>query len=521
MRRLRSLTFLLVLLPGVAGGWILHGVVPQDGARLFSQVLQLVGADAIENVTEDELYQRAARGLVGQLKDDYADLYSPKELASFSREQLGSSYGGLGMQIEDQQGVVTVTRVFAGTPAERGGVMPGDRIIGVSGETTRGLRLDEVSGRLIGTPGTKVEVSFARAGVETPITGTFTRAIVHVPAVPYTLIFEESIGYIPLQKFNETAATELQTAIRALQGRGARSFVLDVRGNGGGSLEEALKISNLFLPAGQEIARVEYRSRAADVYRARPLTLTADAPLVVLTDGYSASASEIVAGALQDHDRGVVVGTSSFGKGLVQQIYSLDGGWALKLTTGKWYTPSGRSIQRDRDSTGVPVRTAAAEAKVYRSDRGRPIPGGGGGITPDLVVKPDTLPTPEQEFMKAIGAKGPVVYVAIYDQALKVKGTVARDFAVSPQWRAELLERLRAADVAVTPEQFEAATPLVDRMLEQRVASLAFGDSASFRRFAPHDAQLRAALEILKQGTTQSDLFAIVDRRNAARDAGN
>jgi carboxyl-terminal processing protease len=507
-------------LPGVAGGWILHGMVPEDGARLFSQVLQLVGADAIENVSEDELYQRAARGMVSQLQDDYADLYSPKELASFSREQLGSSYGGLGMQIEDQQGTVTVTRVFSGTPAERGGVMPGDRIVAVSGETTRGLRLDEVSGKLIGTPGTKVDVSFARAGVDAPITGTFTRAVVHVPAVPYTLIFNDDVGYIPLQKFNETAATEVQKAIRTLQTRGARSFVLDVRGNGGGSLDEALKISNLFLKAGQEIARVEYRAREADVYRARQLTIAPEAPLVVLADGFSASASEIVAGALQDHDRGVVIGTSSFGKGLVQQIYSLDGGWALKLTTGKWYTPSGRSIQRDRDSTGAPVKVAAAEGKVFRSDAGRVIHGGG-GITPDMIVQPDTLPSSEQGFMRAIGQKGPQVYIAIYDQALKVKSTITRDFAVSEQWRTELFERLRASEVPVTSEQFRAATPLIDRMLEQRVAGLAFGDSASFRRFAPHDAQLRAAIDILKQGTTQNDLFAIVDRRNASRDSEN
>ena len=520
MRRIRGLTFLLVLLPGVAGGWILHGVMPENGARLFAQVLQVVGKDAIGGVSQDELYTRAARGMIDQLGDEYADLYSPEQLAAFSREQLGSSYGGLGMQIEDQQGVVTVTRVFPGTPAERGGVLPGDRVMGVAGESVRGVHLDQVSSRLIGAPGTKVDVTFARTGVAEPITGTFTRAVVHVPAVPYALIFNHDVGYISLQKFNETSTDEVRTAIRSLQARGAKSYVLDVRGNGGGSLEEALNISNLFLPAGREIARVEYRARQPDIYNARAITVTGDAPLIVLTDGVSASASEIVAGALQDHDRGLVVGTSSYGKGLVQQIYSLDGGWALKLTTGKWYTPSGRSIQRDRDSTGAPLAAASAEPRVYRSDSGRPIQGGG-GITPDLQLEPDTMATVEQDFMRAIGPKAQHVYVMIYDQALRLKASVTADFTVRPEWRTELFEHLTAAGIKVSREQFDAATPLINRLIEQRLAGLAFGDSASVRRSAPHDAQLRAALDILQQGRTQADVFAIAERRNAARRSDN
>lgn len=516
MRRARKLWFLLMLLPGLAGGWILHGLLPQDGARLFSQVVQIIGSDAIDGLNADELYHEAARGLVERLTDDYADLYSPEELAAFSREQLGSNYGGLGMQIEDQQGMVTVTRVFPNTPAERGGVIAGDRVTSVNGESTRGLRLDEVSNRLIGTPGTTVDVSFVRAGVPEPIQGTFTRAVVHIPAVPYTLVFEGGVGYVPLQRFNESSAGEVRDAIRSLQARGAKSFVLDVRGNGGGSLEEALTISNLFLPSGREIARVEYRTRQPDVYTSRSLTVLPDAPMVVLTDGFSASASEIVAGALQDHDRALVLGTGSFGKGLVQQIYSLDSGWALKLTTGKWYTPSGRSIQRDRDDTGAPVGGTDAERPVFQSTGGRTILGGG-GIVPDLVVQPDTMTTAEQAFMSAVSAKGAQVYVAVYDQALEVKGSVERDFAVSAAWRDALFARLERAEVPVTRAEYDAARPLIDRLLEQRVAGLGFGDSASFRRFARHDAQLRTAMDILRQGATQRDVFTIAERREAGR----
>ncbi|HSJ25119.1 MAG TPA: S41 family peptidase [Longimicrobiales bacterium] len=517
MRRFRGgITALMFLVPGLAGGWMLHANLPESGSRVFEQVLQIVGRDAIEELTTDEAYYHAARGLVERLGDEYAELYSPEELATFSREQLGSNYGGLGMQIEDQQGLVTVTRVFPNTPAERGGVRAGDRILYVDGESTQGLKLEEVSGRLIGVAGTTVDVAFGRAGMDEPIRGTFTRAVVHIPAVPYAMVLDDGIGYIPLQRFNEGAARDVHDAVRKLQADGATSFVLDVRGNTGGSLEEALMISNLFLRAGQEIARVEYRNRPADVYPARNATILPDAPMVVLSDGFSASASEIVAGALQDHDRALVIGTSSFGKGLVQQIYPLDGGWAMKLTTGKWYTPVGRSIQRERGDNGVPIEDDNTEKPVYQSAGGRVIYGGG-GITPDVLIRPDTMDQAEQRFMRAVGADQQKVYVAVYDLALTVKDDVATDFNISPAWRDQLFSRLQDAELEISRAQFDEARPLIDRLLEQRIAGLAFGDSAGFRRFAPWDAQLRAASELLRQGSTQRELFVAAERMNAAR----
>jgi carboxyl-terminal processing protease len=516
MRRFRSrLTILLFLVPGVAGGWVLRGSLPDGGARLFAQVVQLVHGEALADLTEDEVYRRAARGLLERLDDPYAELYSPEELARFSREQLGSRYGGLGMQIEDQQGVVTVTRVFPNTPAERGGVRAGDRVVAVDGESTRGLKLDEVSGRLIGVPGTTVDVTFARAGFPEPIRGTYERAIVNIPAVPYTLLLEGNVGYIPLQRFNESASGDVRQAVRLLRDQGARSFVLDVRGNGGGSLDEALTISNLFLPAGSEISRVEYRSRAPDVYNAGNLTIMADLPMVVLTDAYSASASEIVAGALQDHDRALVLGTSSFGKGMVQQIYQLDGGWAMKLTTGEWFTPSGRSIQRAHGEDGEPLSDDALDRPAFRSTGGRTIYGGG-GIVPDLLVRPDTMDTIEQNFLRLFGAHTQQLYVAVYDIALDVKDGVAPGFSIQPAWRDRLFERLTTGEVALTRAQFDEGRPLIDRMLGQRVAGLAFGDSAAFRRFVPYDAQLRTAAEILLEGRTQQEVFALAQRRSAA-----
>jgi len=236
-----------------------------------------------------------------------------------------------------------------------------------------------------------------------------------------------------------------------------------------------------------------------------------------MVNGYTASASEIVSGSLQDHDRGLVVGTPSFGKGLVQTLFPLEGGWAMKITTGKWYTPSGRSIQADHDRLGderfveyddKEPADSAKKRPMFKSDAGRVILGGG-GVTPDVTVQPDTLAAAEREFARAIGAQQSQWYVAVYGVSRDIKGTIKYDFQVKPEWREQVWNKLQETKVTVTRPQFDAAQSLVDRELENRVASLAFGDSAAFRRASRWDKQLRTALDYLKRGATQRELLAL------------
>ena len=253
-----------------------------------------------------------------------------------------------------------------------------------------------------------------------------------------------------------------------------------------------------------------------DRYAARRPALVPDAPVVVLTDGSTASASEIVAGSLQDHDRALVIGTPSYGKGLVQSLYPLDGGWALKLTTAKWYTPSGRSIQRERLADGRPVPLADSARPVFKSDGGRPVLGGG-GITPDVAVRPETLSTAEQEFLRALGPKAAASNAALYDLARELRAQTRPDFTVQPAWREDYRRRLDAIGVALRPGQFDAAASIVDQLIEQRLASLAFGDSAAFRRYAPQDAQLQKAIALLKQAPSQAELLAVAVRAKPER----
>ena len=510
----------IIVLPAAVGGFMLQRREATDAARLFAQVFARIAADAVDSVAPDAMYEKAARGLVRGLNDPYADLYSPQELSSFSRNSLGNSYGGVGMLIEDQQGVFTVAKVYPHTPAEAGGVQLGDHIVSVNGVSTRGLKIEGVSGRLTGTPGSTVRVSFARGGVTQPIESEFTRAVVHIPAVPFAVMLDDRIGYIPVQKFNETSGSEVEVALRQLAGQGARSFVLDLRGNGGGDFDESLRMANLFLKRGQDIVTVRSRSAAPVVSRAVDEPIVPNAPLVVLTDGYTASASEIVAGALQDHDRGVIIGTTSFGKGLVQSLFTLEGGWGLKMTTGKWYTPSGRSIQRERklleDGRLVEVVPDSLETDsvrkarpAFKSDVGRVVYGGG-GITPDVIVPADTVTDAQQTFLKALGPKSQESYLVLYQTALEQKAAVAPTFSVQPAWRDSVYSRLTRAGVQLSRPAFDAARELIDRDLERRVASMAFGDSAAFRRTIAYDTQLKRAMDLLHSAANQRELLAAV-----------
>jgi len=516
----RSWLMVLLVMPALAGGWILRDLAPVNGAKLFASVLQHVQDHALDGISEDSAYEAAARGLLTQIHDPYADLWSPEELARYSREELRGSYGGLGMLIQDQNGAITVTQVFPHSPAQNGGVLAGDRIVLVNGQRVTGLRIDSVSARLLGPIGTKVEVTFARSGVGEPIRGTFERASVRQPAVPYAIVLDGGVGYLPLQRFSDSAAEEVFDAVRKLQADGASSLVLDMRGNGGGSLEDALQISDFFLQTGQKLATVKYRGRADDVYADRRAAVVDRWPVVVLVDQYSASATEIVAGALQDHDRGVVLGTTTFGKGLVQEIYRLDDGWAMKLTVGKWFTPSGRTIQRERDDNGIEKDTLPlAERPKFQSDAGRTVYGGG-GITPDLNVVQDTVSTQEFQLLRSLGARSTQLYVAVFEEARELKGTVQPGFQVPQAWRDVVYQKINSDSTPVSRAEFDAARPLVDRLLKQRVTSLAFGDSAAYRVIAGEDAPVRTALQLLGRAHTQKDLFALVDQQKGSSARG-
>jgi carboxyl-terminal processing protease len=510
----------LATAPMVAGGWMLQSraTAGSGSPQLLEQVMGLVAQRFVDTVGAGALYERAARGLVKELNDPYSELFTPKQIADFSRQTNGR-YAGIGMEILKQGEYVTVARVFPNTPAEGAGVQEGDRIVQIDTQVARGWSTTQVQNGLLGTPGTRVSVVFQRPGVAQPIRATLTRATIHIPAVPYSLVFDGTVGYVVAQRFSESTAEEIGQAVRSLEAKGAKGVILDLRGNPGGILEQAVATSNLFLKRGQEVLSQRGRQGESQVYVATEQPVAPTIPLVVMLDGGSASASEIVAGALQDHDRALLVGTTSFGKGLVQTLFPLDGGYALKLTTAKYYLPSGRSVHKERKLTAegqyVEVHPDSLESDsarkarpVFRSNTGRVVYGGG-AVTPDVVVKPDTLTTAEQTLAKALAPKIPEVYGALTELAFEKKGRVRSDFTVTPEWRDDLLQRITKAGVTVDRAQWNAGASWVDRQIEERVARVAFGDSTARRRYLKDDPQLQRAIDLLKRGTTQRDLFAL------------
>lgn len=505
----------LLVIPMVAGGFLLQEPPVRANALLFDQVRSIVERQYIDTLPTPAMFEKAARGLVRELNDPYSELLSPKASEDFNRS-TGGRYGGTGMQLgEGTPTGIVVARIFPHTPAEEAGVREGDRIVAVDNHSTDTLKMEQVSELLRGVPNTQVSVTYARPGVSELIKLKFTRRIVRIPAVQYIGFFSGDVGYIPLQTFNENAADEVRTAVDSLLKLGAKGLVLDMRENGGGIVEQALETASLFLRDGQEIASVRSRSQPTEVLRSAGRHLKDTIPLIVLVDGGSASATEIVAGALQDHDRALVLGTNSFGKGLVQSVFQLNSGYHLKITTGKWYTPSGRSIHRERKlmPNGAYVEIhpdslkGEGERPKFKSDAGRVV-FGGGGIRPDLIVADDTLPTSERDFLRAAAPKAQPINNMLQDYALELKGTVQKGFTPPGTWTPELMRRLEGAGVKFDPKHDAAARAFLTRDLVNRVARMAHGDAAAKERNLADDHQLTRAIQLLHASRTQAQLLA-------------
>src|SRR5438034_3849632 len=338
------------------------------------------------------------------------------------------------------------------------------------------------------------------------------------------MMLDDRVGYVLLTPVSETSAQELTDAVSGLVQKGMKSLVLDLRGNPGGLLDQGVAVSELFLDPGQEV--VETRGRApttSKTYRDAKPQPWPNLPVVVLTNGGTASAAEIITGALQDHDRAVVVGTPTFGKGLVQSLWQLTPETALKLTTARWYTPSGRTIQRkSRNEADQDAQVAAAEqgkdstavpdSLVFHTDRGRVVRGGG-GIRPDVFVTPDTFTTAERAFLHTLGSKISVYRDVISSYALELKagghlGTPS--FPVTAAMVDEIARRLQRRGVTLPDSVVDGARSLISQELAIVGASHVYRRTAEFRRRMGEDPQVQRALELARRAKSPADLLARV-----------
>jgi carboxyl-terminal processing protease len=312
---------------------------------VFARVLSYIEANYVEDIDERKLVYGAVKGMTRTL-DPHSDFMTPDEFADM-RADTDGEFGGIGVEINDESGQILVVEPIAGSPAARAGILKGDRIVAIDGQATRGRPGNDSSGRLRGRPGTAVAIDIDRKGWDKPHTFTLTRELIRVQAVE-AMLLEPGIGYIKLKQFQDRTDDELLTALTRLKSESGGTLlglVLDLRGNPGGLLDEAVKVADRFLSSGVIVSTVGRGGKKLDEERAHEAGTWDDFPMVALVNGGSASASEIVAGALQDHGRALIVGTQTFGKGSVQSVFELADGSGLKLTVARYYTPSGRSIQ--------------------------------------------------------------------------------------------------------------------------------------------------------------------------------
>lgn len=528
-RRARALAAAVAFggLLGVGGWWAGRDLTaavqpvraPLGGARLFDQVSAAVAQKYVDSLPADTIYAKSVAGLLNELDDPFTSFLTEERVRRLN-EQMAGTFSGIGLQIDIRDGWPIVIEPVLGGPSDLAGVMAGDRIVRIGKEATKDLDREEVFRRLRGPTGSSVTFTVERGGQEQSF--TLLRDKVHLRAVQRVALLQNGTGYVDVNVFNAFTAAEITSAIDSLVKMGARSLVMDLRGNPGGLLEQGVAVAELFLDRGQSIVQLRGRPGTA------PQTFTDSMPqrwptlpLAVLVDRSSASSSEIVAGALQDHDRAIVLGVTSFGKGSAQNVYPLSSGGALRLTIARWFTPVGRSINRppernpddDVESDTVGVSLPDTIRPRFRTDAGRTV-FGGGGITPDVIVGDTVAPQPVQALARAMGKNLGAYRDAISKLAQQQKRQMqsAGDLVSREQLDA-LYADLVARKVAPPRAVFDSAAPWIARSVGYELTRQAFGSDAEFMRRTQDDAALQRASQILTSARTPRDVFGNLERR--------
>jgi carboxyl-terminal processing protease len=507
------------------GGGLLGGGVQADtkeldrSMRTFSQVLALLETQYIHPVESEELIESAIRGMLAKL-DPHSNYLSPDAFSEMKDEQRGR-FSGLGIQISKlpPDGTLTIIAPIEGTPASRAGLQAGDIIYRIEGEETADLTVQDAVRKLKGQRGTKVTITIQRPGEGSEFDVTVVRDVIPIDSLRAAFMLEPGVGYIHIINFTSTTTRELDDAIARLLEEGMDRLLLDLRGNPGGLLEQAVQISERFVKEGELVVYTRGRINGSDQdYFAGNDVERVKVPLVVLVDRGSASASEIVSGAIQDHDRGLVVGETTFGKGLVQRVIPLSNNGALAVTTAKYYTPSGRLIQRDfsdREEYFMPRGLLEGgegeeevapqepeepqEREVFRTDAGRVVYGGG-GITPDYEVPARTMPALLSQMVR----ENLIFDFAVLHNSRHEK--MAKGVPFGDEQVKELREFLASREFEYDAEAFQEHLDLIVLRTRAQIARGRWNAEEEIRVFSEADPQIRKAMEVFDEAARLADL---------------
>jgi carboxyl-terminal processing protease len=474
----------------------------QESTKSFTSVLATVEANYADPVDADKaIYDGAIPGMLHVL-DPHSNFFDPQAYALFRENQEGKYYG-VGMIVQPRENQTMVQAPFEGSPAAKAGIRPGDIILSVDNKDCTGLTTTQVADLLKGAKGTTVHILIGREGWAEPIPATLVRDEIPRPGVEFSEMVRPGIGYVHVTTFNETTDNDLAEALKQLDYSKLDGLVIDLRENGGGLLNQAVGMADMFLEKNALVVSHHGRASSEHRYYAMRGNQGIEVPLVFLVNRDSASASEIVSGAIQDHDRGLIVGETSFGKGLVQTQFQLSEDTALLLTTARYYTPSGRLIQRDYKNVTLwdyhnnPQKPKSPEVKL--TDSGRQV-FGGGGITPDVTAVAPT-PTDFQNLLYARGIFYPVPqgvgdFVRYY---LGTKPQITKDFVTDDAVIAQFQKFLDQQHVAYTPAELQSNMAWLKWEIKREVFTTLYGLNAGYKVQLENDPQLEKSVESLPE----------------------
>jgi len=463
--------------------------------QIYSQVLTYVQMFYVEEKNPSDLVESSIKGMVQGL-DPFSEFYTPDESEEFSIATTGK-FGGIGAQIGIRDNWVVIISPIEGTPAWKAGLIAGDRITEIDGKSTKGIKITDAVKLLRGEPGTKVRVKIFRPSLQKEFTVELIRDTIYINPIPYYSLIYGRYGYIRISDFQQGVAQRFSQVLDSLVQMGAKSFIIDLRGNPGGLLNEAVDLLGDLLSNGTLV--VYTRGRTPDNnfdYYTRGLGRYKDYPVAVLVDRGSASASEIVAGAIQDWDRGLVLGDTTFGKGSVQRVFKLPEGYELKITTAYYYTPSGRCIHRiERADTTSLDSTAKVDTTAYYTKVLKRKVYGRGGIAPHIVVKQDQISAFVQE-----------IYPHFFGFAVEYKAKNNSYSGVNEAVLNAFKDYLKRNNVKFKEEDFAKNQSQITRLLDAEIAEKFYGTRGRYEALIKEDSTIQKAIQILKNVSSLKDL---------------
>jgi carboxyl-terminal processing protease len=521
-----SVAAFAVVVSALVGGFFGRSAFATDERasdyRVYTAALGAVEANYIDKVDSARLVYRSIDGML-QTLDPHSTFMDPAVYKSMRERQEGHYYG-LGISIVVVDGDITVVSLFEGSPAYRKGIRRGDIISRIAGDDAKGWTSDQAVKRLRGPKGTMVHVSLKRSGYEQLIEVDVPRDEINIPSIPAQFMVDGQTGYLRLQDFAENTDRDLAVALAELAGKGMKRLILDLRNNPGGPLDQAIKVSNKFLPQGAMIVSTRGRVANSDQdYRATEKSEFTDVPMIVLVNRSSASASEIVSGALQDHDRALIVGETTFGKALVQSVYRISENAGLALTTARYYTPSNRLIQRPWDGTFDEYLTYTIrdqspnrphqEADLRTTDGGRKVYSGG-GIEPDKRLDGPIEGFNPTRYARSLYARQTFDnyaerYVADGDTRIAPRADqkrVARGFVVDDSTVTDFKAYLKAQKLKVDDEAIARDAEFVKAMIHYSIDLALFGVSEARRNLFQRDPQAQYALQLFPEAVQLAQL---------------